>query len=616
MKLLATTILMALLSIATAFSKTTYDLKKHYSKSEYMVEMRDGIKLHTIVYSPNDRSKTYPILLFRTPYSLGVTEPEEYPSIASMAPHPDMVKSGYIFVMQNVRGTYKSQGKFVDIRPPRSNPEASDEITDNYDTIDWAINTISNHNDRVGQWGVSHPGWFTVMGIIDPHPALKAASPQATTGDPFIGDDGHRNGIFRLMPKVAWAQGLIESTDEDRNNPKRKPIDPQFGTNWGYEFYLKSGPINKLNEKYFDGRLSSEWEDLMNHPNYDDYYQARHMPQYMNNITVPVLNVGGWFDAPDPYGTIATYHGIEDRNPINKSNLVMGPWDHGGWRGKNADRLRDINFGQNTSEYYNQNILIPFFEYYLKDKGNWNPDEAIMFATGENKWRTFDEWPPKKTTSRALYLNDNFKLSFELPKENNKDTYLNDPAKPVPYSQNITFGYPRGAYRIDDQRHQSTRPDVLTYTTDPLKEDITIAGPVIAKLITETTGSDADWFVKVIDVFPFDHDENPGYQILVGAEGMRAKYRNSLSDPEAVKPNTATEINFEIRDKFHTFKKGHKIMIQIHSSWFPIYDRNPGQFMNIYEAETKDYIKTTQTIHRSPAMPSHVVLPILEKKPD
>ncbi len=618
MQRVITVIFIFITSLSAACSQSDFDLKAAYSKSEHMVPMRDGTRLHTIVYAPRDTSQTYPILLIRTPYSIGPGGTEDYISMTGMAPHPDMVKDGYIFVLQNVRGTYKSEGKFVDIRPPRTNPADVDESTDNYDAIEWAINTIANHNGRVGQWGVSHPGWFAVMGMIEPHPALVAVSPQATTGDPFIGDDGHRNGIFRLMPKLAWAQGLIDSTGEDRNNPNREVFTPDFGTNWGYEFYLQSGPINKINEKYFGGRLSSEWEDMMVHTNYDDYYQARHMPKYMNNINLPVLSVGGWFDAPDPYGTIATYHGIEERNPDNKSTLVMGPWDHGGWRRANADRLGDVEFGQNTSEYYNQNVLIPFFEYHLKGKGNWNPDEAVMFATGENTWHTFDQWPPKNMTPKSLYLNDNFTLSFEPPTKDAADTYTNDPAKPVPYSQDIVFGYPRGAYRIGDQRHNSTRPDVLTYTSDVLEEDITIAGPIAASLFTETTGTDADWFVKVIDIFPADTPKNSngkdmaGYQMLVGAEGMRAKYRNSYENPQPVTPNERTEIHFEIRDKFHTFKKGHRIMVQIHSTWFPIYDRNPGQFMNIYGAENSDYLKTTQTIHRAPGAASHVVLPVLE----
>ncbi|MBT5072713.1 MAG: CocE/NonD family hydrolase [Kordiimonadaceae bacterium] len=607
--------------ITGAFAQGTLDLNTDYSKSVHKITMRDGIKLHTAVYAPKDTSKEYPVLLFRTPYGADQREVGEFASASSISPHMDFVRDGYIFVVQDVRGTYKSEGTFEDIRPPRtdkSDPDLADEITDNYDTIDWAIKNIPANNGRVGQWGVSHPGWFTVMGMIDAHPALKAASPQATTGDPFIGDDGHRNGIFRLMPKLAWAQGLLDSTAPDRGDPAREDFEPDFGTNWGYEFYLNSGPINKINENYFGGRLGSEWKDLMIHTDYDDYYQDRHMPKYMNDITIPVLSVGGWFDAPDPYGTIATYRGIEQRNEKNQSNLIMGPWDHGGWRRSNADHLGDIYFGQNTSEYYNQNMLIPFFKYHLKGEGDWVETEAIMFATGANEWQKFNQWPPAETKAKALYFHDNFKLSFAPPQDSGTDQYINDPKKPSPYSTDITFGYPRGAYRIADQRHQSTRSDVLTYQTDALAEDITIAGPVLAKLITETTGTDADWFVKIIDVFPPDAPANTmrtemaGYQMLVGAEGMRAKYRNSLSNPEAVSPNEKTPINFEIRDRFHTFKAGHKIMIQIHSTWFPIYDRNPGQFMNIYTADKDDYIKTTQTIHRSMGAASHVVLSVLE----
>ncbi|MCP5382886.1 MAG: CocE/NonD family hydrolase [Kordiimonadaceae bacterium] len=606
-------IIMMLVALSQpSLAAENYDLKANYQKAEYDIPMRDGIKLHTVVYAPRDNSVSYPIMLLRTPYSAGPYG-DEYIKATSLAPHIDMVREGYIFVTQDARGTYMSEGVFSDIRPLSDKPGEADESTDNYDTIDWLIKNIENNNGRVGQWGISHPGWFAVMGMINPHPALKAVSPQATTGDPFIGDDSHRNGINRLMARMAWSHSMIEATAADRHDPNKKIVNPDYGTNWGYEFFLNSGPLDKINETYFDGQLTSVWQDVIDHPNYDEHYQRRNMPKLMNDITLPALFVMGWFDAPDPYGTIATYHAIEEKNPQNKTTLVAGPWVHGGWRSGDGSKLGDIKFGSQTSDFYNKNMLMPFFDYYLKDKGDYKPNEAYMFETGGNKWQKFNEWPPKNMKEKALYLNDNFKLSFEPPKKDGADSYLNDPNKPVPYSTKIEFGYALGEYRIEDQRMQSTRGDVLTYQTDVLEDDITIAGPVLAKLVTETTGTDADWFVKIIDVFP-NSGENPGYQMLVGAEGMRAKYRNSLSDPEPVTPNAPTDINFEIRDKFHTFKKGHKIMIQVHSTWFPIYDRNPGQFMNIYTADKDDYLKTTQTVIRSKAAPSRVILPVLESQ--
>lgn len=608
---------LSIIMMLAAFSQPSlalesYDLKANYQKAEYDIPMRDGIKLHTVVYAPRDNSVSYPIMLLRTPYSAGPYG-DEYIKATALAPHIDMVRDGYIFVTQDARGTYMSEGVFSDIRPLSEVPGEADESTDNYDTIDWLIKNIENNNGRVGQWGISHPGWFAVMGMINPHPALKAVSPQATTGDPFIGDDSHRNGINRLMARMAWSHGMIEATAADRHDPNKKIVKPDYGTNWGYEFFLNSGPLDKINETYFDGQLTSVWQDVIDHPNYDEHYQRRNMPKLMNNITLPALFVMGWFDAPDPYGTIATYHAIEEKNPQNKTTLVAGPWVHGGWRSGDGSKLGDIKFGSQTSDFYNKNMLIPFFDYYLKDKGDYKPAEAYMFETGGNKWQKFSEWPPKNMKETALYLTDNFRLSFEPPKKDGADSYINDPNKPVPYSTKIEFGYALGEYRIEDQRMQSTRGDVLTYQTDVLENDITIAGPVLARLVTETTGTDADWFVKIIDVFP-NSGENPGYQMLVGAEGMRAKYRNSLSDPEPVTPNAPTDIHFEIRDKFHTFKKGHKIMIQVHSTWFPIYDRNPGQFMNIYTADKDDYLKTTQTVIRSKAAPSRVILPILESQ--
>lgn len=607
-------------TVSSSFAED-FDIRTNYDKAEYEITMRDGVKLHTVVYTPKDQSEQYPILLKRTPYSAKPYGANEFHKSNALAPSEEFLKDGYIFVVQDGRGTHLSGGEWVNLQPVRTGDEKTDETTDAYDTIDWLTNNISGNNGRVGQWGISHPGWYTVQSMIDPHPALKAASPQATTFDPFIGDDEHRNGAFRLLSIDWWRHMSITTGPERRKFNGKRPEGHDYKTPWAYEFFLNAGPLDEINEDHYGGMLSHIWDNVIEHPNYDDFWRAINVERHLDNITVPTLHVAGWFDDPDPYGAFKTYEVIEKNNPNIDSTLVVGPWRHGGWLGDDGSMLGDIDFGSKTSDYFKSDIIFPFFQYYLKNQGTWSPPEAKVFVTGTNKWQSFEQWPPKSVEHTPFYMHEDSALAPSKPKTRGKkahDDYISDPNKPVPYT-NVIPENPGPSYLVADQRFASTRPDVLTYQTDVLEEDITIAGPILVNLFASTTGTDSDWFVKVIDVHPGDAPDNSqgtkmgGYQMLVGAEVMRGKYRNSLSDPEPMKPGKPTPIEFEIRDKFHTFKKGHKIMVQVHSTWFPVSDRNPQTFTNIYSAEKDEYVKATQKIYRSKKYPSHITLPVIRQ---
>ena len=619
-KIIITLFLSVLLWVNGPAAKTEFDVRARYNKSEYKIPMRDGIKLHTVVYSPKDTSQKYPFLMERTPYSAGPYGPVSFHAPNRMAPGDEFLEAGYIFVFQDGRGTFNSEGEWINMRPVRREEAGTDETTDAYDTIEWLVNNISGNNGRVGQWGISHPGWYTVMGMIGAHPALKAASPQATTFDPFIGDDDHHNGAYVLIATEWWYNMSIASGPGRAKLNGAMPESIDHGTPWAYEFFLNAGPLEKFNERHYKGCMTQVWKDIFEHPDYDEFWKSRNVGRWLDNISFPVLNVAGWFDSCDPYGAIATYQTIEEKNPGNKSTLVVGPWRHGGWRGDDGSKLGDIQFGARTSEYFQKEIIFPFFQYYLKDAGSWSPSEACMFETGNNQWHRFEQWPPKNIVKKNIYFQEEGRLSFEKPKEQNQnahDCYFSDPENPVPFSQEIRMAQYAFNYMVGDQRYAGTRPDVLTYETEALEEDITIAGPILANLFASTSGTDSDWFVKLIDVYPNDAPDHGdvemgGYQMLLGIEVMRGKYRNSYSNPEPMTPDQITPVSFEIRDKFHTFKKGHKIMVHVHSSWFPAFDRNPQKFVNIYRAKKSDYQKATQKIYRSQESPSHLVLPVME----
>jgi len=597
-------------------------IKENYSKKEYRIPMRDGIKLFTAVYTPKDTTKDYPILMLRTPYSVSPYGEDNYPQ--TLGPNEDFAKDGYIFVYQDVRGKFMSEGEYDNMRPYNPNKKNNndvDETTDTYDTIDWLIKNIKHNNGNVGIWGISYPGFYAAMSLIDSHPALKAVSPQAPIADWFIGDDMHHNGALTL----SMSFNFFKSFDQPRDSltTKWKTIEPYDSPDM-YTFFLKLGPIKNINEKFFHNKLPF-WNSIMKHGTYDEFWKSRNNLPHFKNVKPAVLIVGGWYDSEDLYGPLNIYKSIEEKNPENKCHLVMGPWSHGGWARSNGSFFGDFTFPENTSEYYNKNILTPFFKHYLKNEGQLNLPEVITYRTGINEWKFYDEWIPKNSETKFLYLSPKGKLTQEKP-SNKKilfDEYISDPNKPVPYTAKFYDSkqmYLR-TYMSEDQRFAASRPDVLVYETEPLEDDITIAGPIYADLYVSTTGTDADWVVKIIDVYP-DGEENPepnpnnveygGYQRLIRYEIMRGKFRNCYEKPEPFLPNKITEVKIKLNDIDHTFLKGHKIMVQIQSSFFPFFDRNPQKFVDIYSAEEKDFQKAVHKVYFSKDYPSHIKFNVIK----
>jgi putative CocE/NonD family hydrolase len=587
------------------------DVRAGYKKSEHRIAMRDGVKLFTCVYSPRDTSQKYPIMLIRTPYSVAPYGNDAYRE--TLGPSPLFMKEGYIFVYQDVRGRYMSEGEYVNVRPhkeKKNGPADIDESTDTYDTIDWLIKNIPNNNGRVGMWGISYPGFYVAVGMIDAHPALKAASPQAPIADWFIGDDFHHNGTLFLPHAFNFLSGF--------GHPRPAPTtegSPRFshGTADGYEFFLDMGPLPNADKKYFKGDVAF-WNEMMEHPNYDDYWQARNTLPHLKNIRPAVMTVGGWFDAEDLYGALNTYKAVEKNSPGAYNILVMGPWFHGGWSRSDGDALGSVPFGSKTSVFYRENIELPFFNHYLKDKGELKLPEAYVFETGANQWRTCDQWPPRNARVDSLYLHANGQLSFAAPTQTEKsafDEYISDPRKPVPYITGTNIGMTR-EYMVDDQRLAGRRPDVLVHQTDVLTEDVTIAGPIVASLWVSTSGTDSDFVVKLIDVFPETGEQMGGYQMLVRGEPMRARFRNSFAKAEPMIPDKVTRVEFTLPDSYHTFQKGHRIMVQLQSTWFPLVDLNPQKFVNIYKATEADFQKATERVYHSPQFSSHLKLQVLK----
>lgn len=595
-----------------------FDIQKKYTKTEYMIPVRDGVKLYTQVYAPADKSQKYPILLFRTPYSIGFYEQGRYRRV--LGPNPSYAEEGFIFVYQDVRGKFKSEGEFVVMRPhlgAKRSPKDTDESGDTYDTIEWLLTNIPGHNGRVGQWGISYPAFQTVMGMIDAHPALKASSPQASPSDMWIGDDFHHNGAFRLMYTFGW---LSNNAQIRAGATERRAARFDYGTPDGYRFFLDLGPVSNVDKKYFHGQVPT-WNEYIEHGEYDRYWKKQNMLPYLEKIQHAVLNVAGWFDAEDFYGPMSIYYTIEEKNPKNESTLVVGPWLHGGWARMDGDTLGNIRFDSKTGEYFREKVELPFFKHYLKDSDQLNLPEALVFVTGMNQWKSYDHWPPREGEEKNLYLHAGGKLSFDPPngKEEN-DSFISDPKKPVPYTSEIRTSQGH-LWMVEDQRFAARRPDVLVYQTDILTEDITIAGPIIASLHVSTTGTDADWVVKLIDVYPGDAPDpepNPAnvrmgeFQMLVGADVFRGKYRNSFEHPEPFVPGEVTKIEYDLRDKCHCFRKGHRIMVQIQSTWFPVIDRNPQKFVDIYHAKESDFQKATHNVYRSSKYPSHLKIKVLK----
>ena len=599
--------------------QTAFEVKTHYMKSEHQVPMRDGVKLFTVVYAPKDSTKKYPIMFNRTTYSVGPYGPDSFKT--AIGPSVRMAEEGYIFVYQDVRGRWMSEGEFVDARPYKPEKKGAsevDESSDTYDTIEWLLKNIPNHNGRVGMWGISYPGFYVSMGIIDAHPAIKAASPQAPIGDWFIGDDWHHHGALFL----ADAFNFYSVIGQPRPMPTSKgPAAFDHGTPDGYKFFLEMGSLPNANKKYFKDEIAF-WNDLMKHGTYDEFWKARRVMPHLKNIKPAVMVVAGWFDAEDLYGTLNTYQAIEKQNPNAYNILVMGPWCHGCWAGGDGSSLGNIQFGSKIGPYYRENIEKVFFDFYLKDKGELKLPEASTFLTGANVWKSYEQWPPKGLQERALYFHANGKLSFDPPPADPEafDEYQSDPMKPVPYIPQITSRRGVVGYMVEDQRFAATRPDVLVYQTDALSEDVTLAGPITAELNISTTGTDADFVVKLIDVFPEktpDPEPNPrdvkmgGFQMLVRGDVMRVKFRNSYERPEPINPNQPTKVSFVMQDIHHTFLAGHKIMVQVQSSWFPLVDRNPQKFVDIYNATEGDFQKATHRVYRSGRLNSHLKIGVI-----
>ncbi|MEK6280544.1 MAG: CocE/NonD family hydrolase [Acidobacteriota bacterium] len=609
----------ALLSGAGIQAQTEAEVKAHYTKTEQRITMRDGVRLFTSIYSPKDKSRKYPIMLNRTPYSVSPYGLDKYK--ASVGPSLLFQKEGFIFVYQDVRGKFMSEGTYVNVRPHTNGKTARqvDESSDTYDTIDWLVKNVPNNNGRVGTWGISYPGFYTTMGIIDAHQALKAASPQAPIADWFMGDDFHHNGALFLPHAFNFlaAFGLPRPKPTTDFNTRFK-----HGTPDGYRFFLDMGSLPNADKNHLKGQVGF-WNEMMAHPNYDDYWQARNILPHLRKIRPAVMVVGGWFDAENLYGALNTYKAIEQNNPGARNALVMGPWFHGGWARADGDLLGNIQFGAPTSLFYRDNVELPFFNCLLKDRCDRNLPEAFVFETGSNEWRTYQHWPPANTVPKQLFLQSSSGLSFSPPAigtAKSFDEYVSDPAHPVPFINGIAIGMTR-EYMTDDQRFAATRPDVLVYQTEPLAESVTAAGPIKATLYVSTSGTDSDYVVKLIDVLPNDTPDpepNPtsvkmgGYQMLVRGEPMRARFRNSYTKPEKMSPNKVTKIEFTLPDVNHSFLKGHRIMVQVQSSWFPLVDRNPQKFVDINKATEADFQKATQRVYRSPQHSSHVTLNVLK----
>ncbi|HEY2460840.1 MAG TPA: CocE/NonD family hydrolase [Candidatus Acidoferrum sp.] len=595
------------------------EIKAHYTKYEVLIPMRDGVKLFTSIYTPKDTSQTYPFLITRTPYSVGPYGADQYPK--RLGPAPNFSRDGFIFVYQDVRGRYLSGGTFLEMTPHKDVKKSStdvDESTDTYDTIEWLLHHVPNNNGKAGLYGISYPGFYAAAGIIDSHPALKAASPQAPVTDLYMNDDAYHNGAFMLAANFGFYV-LFKPRTEIAPPPARERFD--YGTTDGYDFYLRMGPTSNAKKIYLKD-TNALWDDQVIHPNYNDYWKIRDISAHMKNVHCAVLTVGGLFDAEDISGPYKIFHSVAQFNPGISDKLVVGPWVHGGWAGTAGDRLGDISFAARNSDFFNDNILLPFFQQHLKDAPDPKLPTAYVFETGTNVWRKYDSWPPKNDAPRTLYFREHGALSFDPPSESRDaaDEYVSDPNHPVPFVDAVTTDVPR-TYMDADQRFATTRSDVLVYQTAPLEDDLTVAGSVSPRLWVSTSGTDSDFVVKLIDVYPMDYpkpDPNPkdlemgGYQQLVRGEPFRGKFRNSFEKPEPFVPGQPTAINFSLPDINHTFRRGHRVMIQVQSSWFPLVDRNPQKFINIPEATEADFQKATERIYRSKDHASAIVLPILK----
>jgi len=595
------------------------NIRAQYTKSEYMVPMRDGTRLFVSIYAPKDGTQKYPIWMMRTPYTVSPYGPDNYRR--NLGPSEAFARSGYIFAYCDVRGKGKSEGKFEDVRPfiPNKTGTQTDEASDTYDTIEFILKAVPNNSGRVGMSGTSYPGFYSTMALLSRHPALKAVSPQAPVTEWFIGDDWRHNGVLFL----AHAFGFYSGFGRARTG-EFEVAGPRFEYNTpdGYDFFLHTvGPLRNVEEKIFHGSIEG-WQDILTHDVYTDYWKSRNPARYLENINAAVMTVGGLFDAEDVYGPWHVYESIEKKNAGITNFIVEGPWSHGQWNGDAGEHLGDIHWGQDTAKFFRENIEFPFFEHFLKDRGERNFPEAYVFETGRNEWHKLDSWPPKNAVRESLYLRAEGKLSNDPPSagSDDYDEYVSDPSRPVPFINEVTT---RMAYEYmdDDQRFAASRPDVLVYQTDPLEQDFTVVGPLSASLYVSTTGTDSDFDVKLIDVYPGNYPDpqpNPtnvrmgGYQQLVRGEPFRGRFRKGFDNPTPFEPGKPDKIEFVMPGVYHTFRRGHRVMIQVQSTWFPLTDRNPQKFVKPSEARESDFQKATERVYRSAKMPSSLTVNVLK----
>lgn len=595
-------------------------VRSNYQKTEQTIVMRDGVKLYTVIYTPKDSSQAYPILMQRTPYSAGPYGNNNYRR--RLGPNTSLMKGKYIFVYQDARGRYKSEGNFREMTPAIANKKGNkdvDESSDTYDTIEWLLKNTKN-NGKAGIYGISFPGYYSSAALPDAHPALKAVSPQAPMSDEFIGDDCYHNGAFFLMDNFGFYNGFDGAKSANGENYERFFKTSSISDT--YQYFLDFGPLKKANTSAYFADPKSVWRQVTEHPVYDEFWQSRNIKQHLKNIKPAVLIVGGWFDAEDLYGALKTYAAIEKQSPGNNSRLVMGPWTHGGWASPSWKSFANYQFGADLNKYYQDEIETKFFNFYLKDKGSFDQAEVTVFETGSNQWKNYNVWPPQNSQPIPYYFAGQGKLSDKKPDAvKSSSVYESDPAKPVPYTSVIS-GRRNNEYMAEDQRFASQRPDVLVFQTDSLTQDMTLTGEIAANLFVSMTGSDADFIVKVIDVWPSGSSipavtdgQRPvqmgGYQQMVRAEVFRGKFRNSFSKPEPFAKDKIEKVSFKLNEIAHTFKKGHRVMVQVQSSWFPLVDRNPQKFMNIFEANEQDFQKSTILIHHDAKNSSNVVLPVM-----
>ena len=579
---------------------------------EVMIPMRDGVRLQTVILSPKNPKGPLPFLIERTPY--GIVDRN---TAAKGAPSQSQRWENYYNVYQNLRGRFGSEGKFVMGRPPHdpSDSKGIDETTDAWDTVDWLIRNIPNNNGRAGISGTSYGGWTTVMAALNPHPALKAAIEQASPGDQFLGDDFHHNGAFRLSYGFEYSAMLETSATAN--------TDFKFDRADTFDFYLGLGPLSNADERYFHNKLPT-WEDFLHHPDYDAFWQRRAFAPYLNAVKIPIIHTAGWWDQEDFYGPQKIYELLEKHDSDHRNYFVAGPWNHGQWGG-DGRRLGALDFGSDTSAHYRERIFEPWFDYWLRDQGTLHLAEATTFETGANEWKEYDSWPPKQGVAmRSLYFREGGRLSFDAPAGAGYDQYVSDPSNPVPYRPRpIPPTYPGQEWKlwlVQDQRFVDHRPDVLTWQADPLPQDIRIAGDILADLYASTSGSDSDWAVKLIDVYPDDTPADAetkthmgGFELIIADEIFRARYRNGFQTPQPVPADRPLHYSIDLHSNAHAFKKGHRIMVQVQSTWFPVYDRNPQKFVpNIYNARTSDYIKAMQKIYRGRGSASAIILPMVK----